>query len=174
MSYRVLYAASTIGDAFFTAYALKNIGVNKSAIGTFLIVVGVIAPLSNAVWTRVAYRYGSRRIVRVALFIALLAPVTAALMPVGAGAWFALVFVFQQIAVAGFNLGNSNYLLGIIPSDSRGRYIGAANTVVGVAVFTPVIGGFLADRAGYVPVFLVGAALYALTWWRAGALRRDL
>ena len=95
-------------------------------------------------------------------------------MPVGAGAWFGLVFVFQQIAVAGFNLGNANYLLGIIPGHSRGRFIGIANTLVGVAVFTPVLGGFLADAQGYNAVFFVGAVLYALTWWRAGTLRRDL
>jgi predicted MFS family arabinose efflux permease len=174
VGYRVLYAASTIGDAFFTAHALRNIGVDKASIGLFLIIVGVIAPLSNTIWTRVGMRYGSRRIVRIALGFAAAAPLVAAVMPPGAGAWFALVFVLQQVAVAGFNLGNSNYLLNIIPSDSRGRYIGAANTVVGVAVFTPVIGGWLADASGYVPVFLVGAALYALTWWRAGALRRDL
>lgn len=174
VTYRMLYAASTIGDAFFTAHALKNVGVDKASIGTFLIVVGVIAPLSNAIWTRVALKYGSRRILRIALFIALLAPVTAALMPTGAGAWFGLVFVLQQIAVAGFNLGNANYLLGIIPTHSRGRFIGIANTLVGVAVFTPVLGGFLADARGYSAVFVVGAVLYALTWWRAGTLRRDL
>jgi predicted MFS family arabinose efflux permease len=174
VSYRVLYAASTIGDAFFTAHALRGIGVDKASIGLFLIIVGVIAPLSNAVWTRVARTYGSRRIIRIALGIALAAPVVAALMPRGAGAWFALVFVLQQVAVAGFNLGNANYLLNIIPSDARGRYIGAANTVVGIAVFTPVIGGLLADRVGYIPVFGIGALLYAVTWWRAGSLRRDL
>ena len=74
----------------------------------------------------------------------------------------------------GFNLGNANYLLGIIPAHSRGRFIGIANTLVGVAVFTPVLVGFLADARGYSAVFAVGAVLYALTWWRAGTLRRDL
>ncbi len=174
VTYRVLYAASTIGDAFFTAHALKNVGVNQASIGTFLIVVGVVAPLSNAVWTRASLRFGSRRILRFALGIALLAPITAALMPRGADGWYALVFVLQQVAVAGFNLGNANYLLGIVPNNFRGRYIGIANTLVGVAVFTPVLGGFLADASGYTAVFAVGALLYALTWWRAGTLRRDL
>jgi predicted MFS family arabinose efflux permease len=174
VTYRILYAASTIGDAFFTAHALRDVRVDQASIGTFLIVVGVIAPLSNAVWTRVALKFGSRRILRVALGIALLAPITAALMPRGAGVWYALVFVFQQVAVAGFNLGNSNYILGILPSGSRGRYIGIANTLIGVAVFTPVLGGFLADAQGYNAVFIVGAVLYALTWLRAGTLRRDL
>ncbi len=172
--YRVLYAASTIGDAFFTAHALRNVGVDKASIGTFLIVVGIIAPLSNFVWTRVALVYGSRRIIRIALGVAMAAPLVAALMPHGAGAWFALVFILQQIAVAGFNLGNANYLLSIVPDGSRGRYIGAANTVVGVAVFAPVIGGWLADAAGYAPVFLLGTVLYGITWWRAGTLRRDI
>ncbi len=174
ISFRLLFAAGTIGDAFFTAYALRNIGIDKSAIGNFLIAVGIIAPLSNAIWTRVAQRFGSRRIIRISLGFAIAAPLVALLMPKGAGTWFALVFMCQAIASAGLNLANANYLLSLAPADARGRYIGTVNTLVGIAVFTPLIGGWIADASGYATVFAIGAVLYLIAYLRAGKLERDL
>ncbi len=172
--YRILFAASTIGDAFFTAHALRNIGVGKEAIGTFLIAVGIIAPLSNTIWTRVAHQYGSRRIIRIALGFSLAAPVLALLMPKGAGLIFALVFVCQAVGNTGIMLGNANYILSLAPPESRGKFIGTSNTLVGIAVFTPIFGGWLADKTSYLPVFAISAVLYALTFLGAGRLRRDL
>jgi Na+/melibiose symporter-like transporter len=174
ISFRLLFAAGTIGDAFFTAHALRNIGIDKSAIGNFLIAVGIIAPLSNAIWTRVAQRFGSRRIIRISLGFAIAAPLVALLMPKGAGTWFALVFMCQAVASAGLNLANANYLLSLAPVEARGRYIGTVNTLVGVAVFTPIIGGWIADTSGYTTVFAIGAVLYLIAYVRAGRLERDL
>lgn len=174
VAYRVLFATATIGDAFFAAHALRDIGVGKEAIGTFLIAVGIIAPLSNTIWTRVAQRFGSRRIIRIALGFSLAAPILAFLMPKGAGAFFAIVFVCQAVANAGVQLGNANYILSLSTPEARGKLIGTSNTLVGIAVFTPLFGGWLADRAGYLPVFAISAVLYGFTYLSAGRLRRDL
>ncbi|MFN3266867.1 MAG: MFS transporter [Deinococcales bacterium] len=172
--YRVLFASATIGDAFFTAHALRNVGVGKEAIGTFLIAVGIIAPLSNTIWSRTAQAFGSRRIIRIALGFTFAAPLLALLMPKGAGLFFVLVFVAQSIGHAGINLGNANYILSLTSTETRGKFIGTANTLVGIAVFTPIFGGQIADSAGYLPVFALSAVLYGLTYWAAGQLRRDL
>ncbi len=172
--YRILFAASTIGDAFFTAHALRNVAVGKEAIGTFLIVVGIIAPLSNAIWAKLARAYGSRRIIRIALGFTFMAPVLALLMPKGAGIAFALVYVAQAVGNAGIMLGNANYLLSLAPPELRGKFIGTSNTLVGIAVFTPIIGGWLADKVSYIPVFIISAVLYSLTFAVAVRLRRDL
>ncbi len=172
--YRVLFATATIGDAFFTAHALRNIGVGKEAIGTFLIAVGIIAPLSNTIWSRVARKYGSRRIIRIALGFNFAAPLLALVMPKGAGLVFALVFICQAVGTAGIMLGNANYILSLAPPETRGKFIGTSNTLVGIAVFTPIIGGWLADKVSYLPVFAISAVLYSLTFIGASRLRRDL
>ncbi|HWG85445.1 MAG TPA: MFS transporter, partial [Deinococcales bacterium] len=67
-----------------------------------------------------------------------------------------------------------NHLLGIAPAAMRSRYIGATNTLVGLASFAPVLGGGLADIVGYRPLFLAGSVLYLLCWLLASRLRRDL
>jgi predicted MFS family arabinose efflux permease len=172
--YRVATALSSLADPFFTVYALRVIGLPKASIGNFLIVVGIVAPLSNWVWSSIAERFGSRRIIRYALAFSILALLTALLMPVGAGNLYALVFVFSGIAQAGLNLGNANHILGVAKPEARGRYIGTVNTLVGIAVFMPLIGGKIADAINYQTVFAIGALAYAGAWFLASKLRRDL
>jgi predicted MFS family arabinose efflux permease len=172
--YRVATALSSLADPFFTVYALRVIGLPKASIGNFLIVVGIVAPLSNWVWSVVASHFGSRRIIRYALGFSIAALVAALLMPVGAGNWYALVFVLSGVAQAGLNLGNANHILGVAKAEARGRYIGTVNTLVGIAVFMPVLGGKLADAFNYQVVFVIGALAYVGTWFLAGKLRRDV
>jgi len=170
---RLTVTLAALADPFFTVYALRVIGVKPATIGGFLIVIGIVGPLSNAVWGRVASRFGSRRIIRLALAFSMLAPLVALLMPRGAGLAYALVFALAAIGGAGLNMGNTNYLLAIAPADARSRYIGVLNTLVGLASFAPVLGGRLADALGYTPVFGAGVGLYALSWLLAGRLKRE-
>lgn len=168
---RVVISIAALSDPFFTVYALRQIGVSKAEVGTFVIVLGIVGPLSNAVWQRLAARFGSRRTIRFALAFSILAPLTAILMPKGAGMLFALVFACSGIANAGLNIANPNYLLGVAPAEARGRYIGTINTLVGVALFMSVPAGRLADWVGYQPVFALGAGLYAVAWLLASRLK---
>ena len=174
VSLRVMIAVAAISDPFFTVYALREIGVSKSEIGGFLVTVGIVGPLSNWVWQRVAQRFGSRRTIRYALAFSILAPITAILMPKGAGLLYALVFVCSAVAGAGMNIANPNYLLAVAKPEARGRYIGTLNTLVGIAMFASVIGGRLADWLDYRPVFALGAVLYGLAWLLAGRLKPDV
>jgi MFS family permease len=170
---RLVLAFTAIADPFFTVYALRVVGVRPEMIGAFLVVIGIVGPLSNAIWARLATRFGSRRIIRLSLAFAALAPLAALLMPRGAGLAYALVYVLGGIGGAGLNLGNTSHLLAIAPPEARGRYIGVLNTLVGLASFAPVLGGGLADSLGYAPVFGAGVGLYVLAWLLAGRLRRD-
>jgi len=170
---RVMLAFASLAEPFYAVHALRTLGMPVSMLGVFLMTLGVAAPLSNIVWTRVAQRHGSRRIIRAAAVCALLAPVLAALVP-GHAAWaYLLVFVAASVAAQGFNLGLTNHLLNIAPQGARSRYIGTLNTIVGVALFAPVAGGLLADAFGYRAVFAVSAVLYGVAWWLASRLRRD-
>lgn len=172
---RLLLAAASMSEPFYAANALRELHFPAATLGIFVMALTGAAPLSNLIWQRVAETKGSRRIIRYATLCYGLAPVYAVL--VGAlhlGAWAYLgVFILSSIATQGFNLGHTNHLLNIAPAEARSRYIGTLNTLVGGALFTPVIGGIIADRAGYTPVFALSAALCAAAWWQCGKLRRD-
>ncbi len=190
LSVRLILAFASMADPFYTVYALRELRVPSSMLGVFLMTITGVAPLSNLVWRQVAERKGSRRIIRYSVAAAFLAPlialglgsfgpqhsgseVASAAQQNQVGWMYLAVFVMSSVAAQGFNLGHTNHLLNISPPHSRSRYIGTLNTLVGLALFAPVLGGFIADQAGYGAVFLLASALYALAWWRCGKLRRD-
>lgn len=172
---RLLLAAASMSEPFYAPNALRELHFPTATLGVFVMALTGAAPLSNVVWQRVAERKGSRRIIRYASAFYGIAPLYA--VAVGAlhlGTWAYLgVFILNSVAAQGFNLGHTNHLLNIAPPDARSRYIGTLNTIVGTVLFTPVLGGLLADRAGYTPVFLISAALCVAAWWKCGQLRRD-
>lgn len=175
LTVRLLLAAASLGDPFYAVYALRDLHYPPAILGTFVMALTGAAPLSNLLWRRVAERKGSRRIIRYASFAAGLAPLVA--LTVGTlhlpPAAYLLVFVLSSVALQGFNLGHTNHLLNIAPPDARSRYIGTLNTLVGAALFAPVVGGLIADAAGYRAVFVLSAGLFAAAWWQCGGLRRD-
>ncbi|SMB93047.1 MFS transporter [Deinococcus hopiensis] len=175
LTVRLLLAAASMGEPFYAVYALRDLHFPPATLGVFVMALTGAAPLSNLLWQRVAERKGSRRIIRYAAFFAGLAPLAAlAVGTLGLGTWaYLLVFVLSSVAAQGFGLGHTNHLLNLAPPGARSRYIGTLNTLVGGALFAPVIGGLLADAAGYRAVFLLSAALFAAAWWRCGKLRRD-
>ncbi|RIH85130.1 Major Facilitator Superfamily protein [Calidithermus terrae] len=124
---RGLLALAGIADPFYAVYALKVLGVPGAMVGTFLMVLAAISPLSNVVWSRLVRRYGSRRVIRLATFIQVFTPLTALLMPHGAGMAYALVFVCASRAGPGIGLGYTNYMLNVAPAEERSRYPGAVN-----------------------------------------------
>ncbi|MFC6591095.1 hypothetical protein ACFP81_02985 [Deinococcus lacus] len=134
-------------------HALRDLHFPAAALGTFVMATTAAAPLSNVAWQRLAERKGSRRLLRYASFIAALAPLTALLA--GKLGWpplaYSLVFVCSSVALQGFNLGNTNHLLNISQPESRSRTIGTLNTLVGVALFAPVLGALPLTTGGTNP-----------------------
>ena len=187
---RLILAFASLADPFYTVYALRELHVPSSMLGVFLMTITGVAPLSNVLWRYVAERKGSRRIIRYSAAVAFVAPLIAIALgyfaPGTVGSEVAVaarhslvgwaylsVFVASSMAAQGFNLGHTNHLLNISPPHSRSRYIGTLNTLVGLALFAPVLGGVVADWAGYAAVFGLSAALFALAWWMCSKLRRD-
>ncbi|AFZ69068.1 MFS transporter [Deinococcus peraridilitoris] len=173
LSVRLLLAFASLSEPFYAVFALRELGMPTSMLGVFLMVLAGTAPLSNIVWTRLAQGHGSRRIIRASAACALLAPLLALTLSSWWPGAYLLVFVATSVAAQGFNLGHTNHLLNLAPPHARGRYIGTLNTIVGVALFAPVLGGLLADTLGYRAVFAVSITLYALAWWWSNRLRRD-
>ncbi|MFK7600690.1 MFS transporter [Deinococcus sp. SM5_A1] len=175
LTVRLLLAGASMSDPFFTVYALRELHFPPAILGVFVMALTGAAPLSNIVWQRVAERKGSRRIIRYASVFYGLAPLYAAMVGMlGLGKWAYLgVFMLTSVAAQGFSLGHTNHLLNISPPNARSRYIGTLNSLVGAALFTPVLGGLVADRFGYLPVFTISLLLCAAAWWQCGKLRRD-
>jgi MFS family permease len=75
---------------------------------------------------------------------------------------FGLVFLLQGAYLAALGLSTTTLLLNLAPPGERSAAIGLTNTLAGLLAFSPVLGGYLADRLGFPALFLLAAGLYAL------------
>jgi MFS family permease len=67
---------------------------------------------------------------------------------------FAGVFVLSGLALGGSRIVNNNMLLSIAPPMERPTYIGFLNTLLGIVIFVPVIGGAVVDTLGFGVLFV--------------------
>lgn len=152
-------------EPLYAAYAVRILG-QKGEIGLYLMVYTLSSVLSNLLWIRISWRYGSRSLILIGAALGALTPFLALLLPSSA---FWMVFVLQGAYLASIGVGTSTYLVNLAPTDARSSYIGLSNTIVGLLAFSPVLGGLLADRMGYVGPMVVATLCYA---WALYAGRR--
>jgi len=163
---RLLIGLSAMALPFYAVYATLKRGLPESAIGFFLIAQTVGGLVAGLVLGPVADRKGAHRVIQfmglcqfLAPMIALLAGPLAAAGPQVLTALFALVFLFLGIGEGSTMLGALNYVLEIAPPPDRPSYIGLTNSIAGVIILYPIVGGWIATRWGYEAVFALTAGI---------------
>ncbi len=160
---RILISLATIADPFYVVYAKTDLGAPPATVGLYLGALSVASLLSNFLWSPLSDRAGNRTLMVLTVVSVSLVPLMAlalsslaATVPSGIlfGA-FALVFVLSGLALGAARIINNNMLLSIAPPAERATYIGFLNTVLGIVIFVPVIGGVLVDIAGFQVLFVL-------------------
>ncbi len=165
---RLLLALAGLAEPFYAVYAVRALGQGKE-LGLYLSLYALAFTLSNLLWARMAER-GSRGVLQVGAGLAVLALLSALLLPPGL---FGLVFLLQGAYLAALGLSTTTLLLNLAPPGERSAAIGLANTLAGLLAFSPVLGGYLADRLGFPALFLLAALLYALALLLAKGLPEE-
>jgi MFS family permease len=166
---RLLVSMTAVASPLFTVFALKELGIAEANVGFFAIAQTVGSALAGLVFGWLADRAGSHVVIRVVGGVYFLAPclVFAAgafspgVIPV---ALMSAAFLLIGMGDGSFLLGYLNYVLEISPAGGRPVYIGLTNTLAGIVVLFPFLGGMIADLGGYRLAFLVAAAGIAGGW----------
>lgn len=163
---RMLTRVGQVAEPFYIIYATESLGLPASVAGAYLAVRAITGALSNLLWGRVSDSGGNRRLVLLSGGLLVLPPALALAGPalsfalgLGSGGLLlalGLVFLASGAANDGSNLAASTYLLEIVPEAERPTYMGLANTLLGLSMFVPVLGGWLIDPIGYRGVFVLG------------------
>ncbi|GAA6763311.1 MULTISPECIES: MFS transporter [Thermus] len=156
---RVVLGLAGMAEPFYAVYAVRALGQGEE-LGLYLSLYALSFTLSNLLWARLAER-GSKGVLRTGAALGFLAPLFALLL---SPSFFGLVFLLQGAYLAALNLATTTYLLNLAPPEERSASIGLGNTVAGVFAFSTVLGGWVADRAGFSILFLLAAGLYALAF----------
>jgi MFS family permease len=154
---RAFGVVGTIGNGFYTVYALRAWDAPAAQAGVFTTLLFVGQMVGNAALGWLADRRGHRLVIIAGLVATVTANLTALAAPTLAA--FGLVFVMMGIQIAAMNVSSLNVLLEFAPAPSeQPTYVGRGTTLVApIAFAAPLAAGLLADAFGFLAVFGVAA-----------------
>jgi MFS family permease len=162
-----LMMAALMADAFYTVNALKKFSLSEGHAGFFLMVMMISMILGNLLFGYLADRYGHKKNLQIAAASSVIICLIAVWAPVLEV--YYLVFVGAAITTSLIQLSRLAIVVELCAEEERPVYIALTNMITAPFILTGLLGGFLADYFGYVPVFLLSAffALTSLFWyWR--------
>ncbi|NLN60996.1 MAG: MFS transporter [Deltaproteobacteria bacterium] len=140
---------------FYMIFAIDTLGVDSGYIGWYLLFQITGGILSNIVWTYIASRYDSRRIIKTCIFVGGTVPLIAlALSRLGPEA-FSFVFLLTGFIQSGRRIGFEPYILDIAPTAHRTEYLGIRGSMNIGAVLLPIAGGAVIQTLGYTFTFVI-------------------
>jgi MFS family permease len=168
----VLISAAGMAASFYTIDAKRTLHLSDAAAGIYAVVLLAASTLGNVAWGYLGDRIGHKRVVEGgALCTGIAALVALLVRQSGLGlAGYGLVFVLVGLASSGIQLASLTFIIDFAPVAQRPTYVGLANlAAVPFTAGAPLLGGIIADRAGYPVVFaltLVLALAGTLIVWR--------
>ena len=165
---RLLSQFATMGFAFYIVYGLRRFGMSDLTAGFLTAALTITQTVANAVMGWLGDRLGHR-----AMLIAGSVAVTlSSLMAWGAPSlnWMYPVFILSGLAnVATWTIGMA-ITTEFGTEETRPTYIGLSNTLVApFTIIAPLVGGWIADTAGFQTTFLVsaggGLVIASLLFW---------
>jgi MFS family permease len=169
---RLLASITEMATPFYIIHATQVTRVGDGIVGS-LAAVGSMGAAVAGLWLgRVAARQGSHRVIQITSWLCVIPPIFGlfvTFMPVSPTLFVAL-YVGCYLIIGMINgssmLGYFNYILDLAPPGYRPIYMGLANTLGGVLVFAPIIGGWILDYFSYPILFtltLIGVAASTVT-----------
>ncbi|HTO11668.1 MAG TPA: MFS transporter [Candidatus Binatia bacterium] len=150
--------AGAMATGFYTVYALRAWEAPASQAGVFTAMLLLGQSLGTLTLGWVGDHAGHRLVLLIGMIAAAGATAMALVAP-SLGA-FGLVFALYGVQIAAVNVSSLNVLLEFAPiAEARPTYVGLATTAMApVAFAAPLVGGVLADAAGFRVMFVVALA----------------
>jgi MFS family permease len=160
---QIVLTAGGMGMGFFTIYALRQWSISDGMVGLFTTSLMVGTALSNLIFGWMADKFGHKLVIELSTLALMLSSAIALLSPTPE--YFYLVFALQGVYTAGIILSGIMIVFEFCEEDIRPTYIGLTNSSIGIfAGITPMIGGWLADTAGFAWLFGVSAIFSILSF----------
>lgn len=158
---RMLYYLGMMAFAFFMVYAVRKLNMSEIEAGALTSALLITQMAANVILGRLADRWSRKGTIELGAIAAVASCVLAWLAP--NAAWFYPVIILEGIANTAFWTIGFPILLEFGTEEQRPMFVGLGNTLVApVAILSPILGGWLADGAGYPVAFLVSAILAAI------------
>ena len=149
---RNLSQFGTMAFAFYTVFAVRQQGMSEVMVGIMTSVLLITATIANPLLGWLADQWGRRNVLEIGAAAAALSAFLAWIAP--DSTVFILVFILAGIANTVFWTIGMALTLSFGTEEKRPTYVGLANTLIAPsAILAPLLGGTLADSAGYSATF---------------------
>jgi MFS family permease len=155
-----------IAAPFYVIYGLERLGFPPASVGLFTSIQLVGGVFSALLMGLLGEKRGTRSVMRVWGCLAAGAPIMALATSAVANAlpgvvmyFYAGVFVVVGMQGNANMAGFLNWVLEYAPGSNRPMYIGFANTLNGVSLVMPLIGGWILSATGSYPALFAAAVL---------------
>jgi len=171
---RLLAGFNGFALGFYVLFGINELGLTGAMIGVFAAVQTIGGILSGILFGWISERFGNHRVIQTATAASLASPLVALVYlfarPSGAwGAVYAIVFAAIGVAMTANFIGFANLNVDLAPPGKRTTYIGLFNTVSGLVVVWPAIGGWVLQQTSYTFLFSVSLGMMAVahlaSWW---------
>ncbi len=160
---RLSFGLGGLATAFYVVYATDVLRLPASSIGLFAGATTLGIAAAGIVLGLVADRMGSHRVIQITTWLAFAVPVLALAIHAGLlGSMrsfvYPLLYVLLGMEEGSIMLGFINYVLEISPAGQRPTYMGLTNTMTGLLIAVPMLGGLLLQATSYPVLFALAAA----------------
>jgi MFS family permease len=159
---RILIGGAAFALPFYVVQATQVLDVPSDTIGVFLIAQTVGGVVASLILGSISQKRGSHIVMRATMLLALIPPSVALLLNLFAreNATLAtlgtvIIFVAMGATDGSFLLGFLQHILDIAPPGQRTAYTGLSNTIGGLTVIAPTIGGLLLNATSFPTLFIV-------------------
>lgn len=155
---RILSQFATMGFSFYIIYALREFQMTDVTAGWLTATLTVSQTIANIGMGWLGDRIGHRAMIIVGAIAAFLSGLLA--WEATSIQWFYPIFILAGLAnVSIWTIGMA-MTVDFGSESERPIYIGLSQTLTApAAILAPILGGWIADSAGFVPTFIVSAAL---------------
>jgi MFS family permease len=157
---RMLTSLFSMAGAFYVGYATESLGLSSEVAVPTLLAMQTIGGVSGAfLYTWLGAR-NNLLYIRLALGGAALLPISALLAGVLGPVPLYVGFLMSGLAMSNLFISYQNWIVTYATPDRRPIYVGLFNTIAAItSIAAPIIGGTIAQNAGYVPLFVVSLVM---------------
>jgi MFS family permease len=159
----IIFGLSGMATGFLVVYAVQRWHLPDAQASGFTIAQQIGLALANLFFGFLADRKGHKLSLEICALLSLVSLGLAVAAP--APLWFYAIFFLRGAIFAGSFISGTSIIYEFTQAENRPTYIGLANTLAGIAGgIAPILGGWLAEVAGYPVMFVVAAVIGVIAW----------
>ncbi|HMV29203.1 MAG TPA: MFS transporter [Anaerolineales bacterium] len=155
---RILSQFATMGFSFYIIYALREFNMTEVVAGYLTATLTISQTIANIGMGWIGDRVGHRVMLIIGAFSAFLSALLA--WNAASIAWFYPIFILTGLANVSMWTISMTMTVDFGNETDRPIYIGLSQTLTAPAtIIAPILGGWIADSAGFVPTFTISTIL---------------